>query len=99
MHRLWRVPRLLPGARSVGAIRSRRLDPARNTTAGGWPALGFDCGSEHIAGSAHRLDQPGLVGIGVELAAEPADRNIDRAVKGPAMPAVDQIEQPIAAQH
>src|SRR5665647_19072 len=56
-------------------------------------------GGENIATAAHRLDQLGVSSVIFELAAEPADRDVDGAIERPGLAPAQQVEQHVTGQH
>src|SRR4051812_4997667 len=54
---------------------------------------------EDIAAAAHRLDQARLLGVGLDLAAQPAHLHVDAAVERARHAAAREIEQLVARQH
>ena len=53
---------------------------------------------QDVARAAHRLDELRVVHIGLDLLAQPADLNVDRAVEGRGLAAACLLEQEIARQ-
>src|SRR5471030_1817413 len=62
-------------------------------------SVDFDGGGEDVAGAAHRLDHRRLLRVVLELAAQPADLDVDRPVEWPGLAVAREIEQAVAAQH
>src|SRR6185503_10854763 len=56
-------------------------------------------GGEHVAAAPHRLDQPGIRRILLDLLPEAADVVVDAALEGGKLAALGEVEQLVAAQH
>src|SRR5258708_5045411 len=57
------------------------------------PALRAAAGREHVAGAAHGADQAGQAEVGIELAPQIADMDIDAAIGGRPIPARGDVGQ------
>src|SRR3546814_4706648 len=59
----------------------------------------MDVRGEYIAAAADCLDQIGYVRIDLDLAAQPADLDVDATVEQHAGPAAGQVQQLVTAEH
>src|SRR5262249_10123623 len=83
-----------------GAVLKRRLvDETLRPTAARLASRHLDRGVEHIAGAALGLDQPGLARIGLELAAQAQDLDVDAAIEHFLVVHAARGEELLAAEH
>jgi len=54
---------------------------------------------EDVAPAPNRLDELRIVGVGLDLLAQPADLHVDRAIEGRRLAAACLLEQEVARQH
>jgi hypothetical protein len=59
----------------------------------------LDVRCQHVAAAAHGLDQLRLAAVILELAAQAADGDVDRAVERPSLAPAQQVQQHVARQH
>src|SRR5579883_2144875 len=91
-------PRGNSAARTRSHVRSLRLSPRRRRA--GPRALRLLAGRrEQIAAAADGADHGGLGRVGLDLAADAHDAQVDGAVEGFAVARIGELEQPLARQH
>ena len=75
------------GVAIEGAVTSAALQPV------------VDRRDQDVAGAAHRLDDLRVVDVRLELLAQAADLDVDRAVERAGLAAARLLEQEVARQH
>src|SRR6185437_13364284 len=92
-----RIGRRLPQC----ALRARRTLTRKGVEAAESrrPSENLDGRREDIAGAAYRLDDRRLGRIGLQLAAQAPDLDVDGPVERPGFAVPGEVEQAVAAQH
>src|SRR5689334_1056889 len=56
-------------------------------------------GDEHVAGPAHGLDRARPIGVLLDLASQPGDADVDRAVEGLPLAVAGEVEELVPREH
>ena len=78
----------------TNAVRAARLRGQRRQ-----PHAPLDRRRQDVAAAAHCLDELGVAAVILQLAAQAADRDVDRPVERAGLAATQQVEQHVAGQH